>query len=213
MNKVNVYELKEKMEDIRRKLYEKSEEREKLYLKIREIQKLCGEAISLIQQDKFNEAKEKMVYAEERIKKELSDKKLTLCELNEAYTTMLQEYVEVKSLLYIEEKGVIPCMEDLNVDERAYVLGLADLMGELKRRSITNLIRGEVNKAKEKMEIINQIFQALEVLEYPRSLVPGLRKKLDDMRKSIEDLERIIAISSMNMKIYEILRIFTSRNI
>lgn len=196
----NINELLNEVEEIRRKLNEEYELREKLYLKIREIQRLCGEAISQIQQGRIDQAKERILIVEDKMKGELIG---NLEELNEPYNTMLQEYVEAKALLKIEEEGRIITLKELKTTERAYILGLADLMGELKRRIITHLINEEIDQAKIKMEIIKQLFQALEVLEYPRSMIPGLRKKLDDMRKVIEDLEKIMATSIISMKIYK----------
>ncbi|MEM0265541.1 MAG: hypothetical protein QXP13_06110, partial [Candidatus Methanomethylicia archaeon] len=174
-------------------------------LKIREAQRFCGEAISLVQQNKMREANERILLAEGIIKEIMEGITNYMDDLSEVYNTMLQEYVEAKALIDLEERGEIPKMDYLKVTERAYILGLADLMGELKRKVISNLINAEIENAKEKMKIINQIFQSLEALEYPRSLVPGLRKKLDDMRKSIEDLEKIIATSTITIKLYELL--------
>ncbi|MEM0084725.1 MAG: hypothetical protein QW743_04225 [Candidatus Methanomethylicia archaeon] len=205
MNGIKMDKLIEEIENIRKKLYEKYETKEKFYLKIREAQRFCGEAISLVQQNKMREANERILLAEGIIKEIMEGITNYMDDLSEVYNTMLQEYVEAKALIDLEEKGEIPKMDYLKVTERAYILGLADLMGELKRKVISNLINAEIENAKEKMKIINQIFQSLEALEYPRSLVPGLRKKLDDMRKSIEDLEKIIATSTITIKLYELL--------
>ncbi|MEM1549218.1 MAG: hypothetical protein QXO74_03210 [Candidatus Methanomethylicia archaeon] len=205
MNGIKMDKLIEEIENIRKKLYEKYETKEKFYLKIKEAQRFCGEAISLVQQNKMREANERISLAEGIIKEIMEGITNYMDDLSEVYNTMLQEYVEAKALIDLEERGEIPKMDYLKVTERAYILGLADLMGELKRKAISNLINAEIENAKEKMKIINQIFQSLEVLEYPRSLVPGLRKKLDDMRKSIEDLEKIIATSTITIKLYELL--------
>jgi len=207
MTKINLTELLKEIEEIKKELYEKYEAKEKIYLKIREAQRLCGEAISLIQQEMIEEARIRLISAENIIEGELRNLEATevMDDLSEAYTTMLQEYVEAKALLEVEEGHGIPKASNLKVPRKAYVLGLADLIGELKRRAITSLIKGDVETAKSRMDLMNKIFQALETLEYPRSLIPGLRKKLDDMRKSIEDLERIMATSIISMKVYEAL--------
>jgi len=207
MTKIDLTELLKEIEEIKKELYEKYEAKEKIYLKIREAQRLCGEAISLIQQEMIEEARIRLISAENIIEGELRNLEATevMDDLSEAYTTMLQEYVEAKALLEVEEGHGIPKASNLKVPRKAYVLGLADLIGELKRRAITSLIKGDVETAKSRMDLMNKIFQALETLEYPRSLIPGLRKKLDDMRKSIEDLERIMATSIISMKVYEAL--------
>jgi len=207
MTKMDLTELLKEIEEIKKELYEKYEAKEKIYLKIREAQRLCGEAISLIQQEMMEEAKIRLISAENIIEGELRNLEATevMDDLSETYTTMLQEYVEAKALLEVEEGHGIPKASNLKVPKKAYVLGLADFIGELKRRAITSLIKGDVETAKNRMDLMNRIFQALETLEYPRSLIPGLRKKLDDMRKSIEDLERIMATSIISMKVYEAL--------
>ena len=65
-------------------------------------------------------------------------------------------------------------------------LGLADVIGEYRRLALDNLREGEVKKAEECLEIMDQIFIQLLALDEAYMLVPGLRHKSDSDRRIIE---------------------------
>ena len=55
-----------------------------------------------------------------------------------------------------------------------YALGLADVIGEYRRLALDNLRDGEVKKAEECLEVMDQIFIQLLALDEAYMLVPGL---------------------------------------
>jgi len=202
----NIEKILEEIRKIHERMIEEYEEKNKLQTKFREIQRICGEAVTAIHRGKIEEAEEKIKRAEERIEIEKVKVNLKNSTLNSTVTTAIQEYVEAKSLLEIEKNNRLPTIDELEISEKAYILGLADLIGELRRRTLNHLIKGEIEKAKEKFGLMIILHQTLQQLEYPRSLIPGLRSKLDAMRRIIEDTEKIITQATISLKLYEKLK-------
>jgi translin len=83
-----------------------------------------------------------------------------------------------------ESRFITPA--EIKVPSVDFVLGLADVIGEYRRLALDNLREGEVKKAEECLEIMDQIFIQLLALDEAYMLVPGLRHKSDSDRRIIE---------------------------
>lgn len=176
--------LKASIEGISARLSSKVEAREGLSLKARSGIRLCGEAVSLSHRGHIEEAKKRLKEAKEIIE-ELRPRRRDL-ELD-AFDVLAQEYVEAEALVRIIEGRELPSLEELQVADEAYVLGMADLIGELRRRALEEMRRGNGSEAERLYELMKGIYELIWPLEYPRSLVPGLRHKLDAMRRVLDE--------------------------
>jgi len=98
-----------------------------------------------------------------------------------------QEYTEVSVLssLFKEDKN-IPSPDDLRVEYAAYLNGLGDVVGEL-RRHVLDLIRDEsFEKAETFLGIMENIHAMLMDFDYPDAITRGLRRKTDVSRSLLE---------------------------
>ena len=176
--------VKSSIEEASSRLLSKVEARDEALLKARKAIRLCGEAISLTHREKISEAKERLREA----KSIIEELKVTTRELNlDVLDVALQEYVEAESLISIMEGREIPSIKELQVTDEAYALGLADLIGELRRRVLEEIRRNNRSKAEHLYEVMKSLYETLWPLEYPRSLVPGLRHKIDVMRRILDE--------------------------
>lgn len=99
-----------------------------------------------------------------------------------------QEYSEVAVLssLLKEEGDKFPFPEELRVEYAAYLNGLGDVVGEL-RRHVLDLIRKEsFEKAEIFLGIMENIHAMLMDFDYPDAITRGLRRKTDVSRSIIE---------------------------
>ena len=101
-----------------------------------------------------------------------------------------QEYSEVSVLSsLLKEEGEtkkIPSPEELKVEYAAYLNGLGDVVGEL-RRHVLDLIRKEsFEKAEIFLGIMENIHAVLMDFDYPDAITRGLRRKTDVSRALIE---------------------------
>ena len=100
----------------------------------------------------------------------------------EAVTSARQEYAEACILRGLNTGEGFPSPEDLGLDVLDYLLGLADVPGELRRQSLDLLRAGELAKAEENLAVMDEIYLNLTGMEEASLLLKGLRRKLDIMR-------------------------------
>jgi translin len=100
-----------------------------------------------------------------------------------------QEYSEVSVLSSLLKEGGeerIPSPDELKVEYAAYLNGLGDVVGEL-RRHVLDLIRKEsFEKAEVFLGIMENIHAMLMDFDYPDAITRGLRRKTDVSRALIE---------------------------
>jgi len=186
--------VKASIEEISARLSSKVEAREELSLRARRGIRLCGEAVSLSHRGHVDEAKERLREARE-IMEGLRPKRQDL-EL-EVFSVLAQEYVEAEALVRVIEGGELPSVEELQVTDEAYVLGMADLIGELRRRALEEMRKGNGSEAERLYELMKRLYELIWPLEYPRSLVPGLRHKLDAMRRALDETLHDLTLMKM----------------
>ena len=97
-----------------------------------------------------------------------------------------QEYAEAQTLLHLVKEDSFIDPEELNVPSISYVLGLADVIGEYRRRALDLLRKGDVKTAEKCLQVMEQIYVELMAMDEAYMLVPGLRRKSDIARHVIE---------------------------
>ena len=101
--------------------------------------------------------------------------------------TAYQEYAEASLLLgFVAGKG-LPTPERLSVPPIPYVLGLADVVGELRRRAVDSLRVRDLEAADRCLAVMEDIYESLLSIERGYALIPGFRGKLDAIRRGIEE--------------------------
>jgi translin len=101
-----------------------------------------------------------------------------------------QEYSEVsvlRSLLKEEgESKNLPSPDELSVEYAAYLNGLGDVVGELRRHVLDLIRRDSFEKAEVFLGIMENIHAILMDFDYPDAITKGLRRKTDVSRALIE---------------------------
>ena len=101
-----------------------------------------------------------------------------------------QEYSEVsvlRSLLKEEgEPKNLPSPDELRVEYAAYLNGLGDVVGELRRHVLDLIRRDSFEKAEVFLGIMENIHAILMDFDYPDAITKGLRRKTDVSRALIE---------------------------
>jgi len=101
-----------------------------------------------------------------------------------------QEYIEgVVLFSLVKSKGDtsgIAGPEELGVGYAAYLNGLADVIGELRRHTL-DIIRNDIPSEGEKyLEVMEEIYACLMMFDFPDAMTHGLRHKTDTARALIE---------------------------
>ncbi|HKM09640.1 MAG TPA: RNA-binding protein [Candidatus Methanomethylophilaceae archaeon] len=110
----------------------------------------------------------------------------------------LSEYAEAIILKDVLSSGKVPSFIDLGIDERSWVLGLADTVGELRRIVLKNLMDGDLDGAVSIFEMMEDIADGILMFDVPDAVVP-IRRKQDIARGIIErtrsDITTAVVIS------------------
>jgi translin len=101
--------------------------------------------------------------------------------------TSNQEYVESVFLQKFLEKKPFPNFEDLRVPYLAYLHGLTDFVGELRRVILDTLRQDkDIEIAISALDLMDDLYSLLLSIDYPDSLTFNLRKKTDFVRNITE---------------------------
>lgn len=106
------------------------------------------------------------------------------------------EYAEAMLLLSLVTSGRVPSHSDLGISAAAWVLGLADCVGELRRILTRDLMDGEVDSARATLEIMEDISGELMLLDVPDAVAP-VRRKQDIVRGIMDRTRSDMTIASM----------------
>jgi translin len=182
----------------------KDETREKTLKLSRKMVRLSSRAIKSIHRDEFNEAKQMMdeVSKLNRKIKSLLEKHPDIYHGGFVENAQ-QEYAEAAILYHIIKENRIPEPAWLGVEDSAFLLGLGDVVGEL-RRIILDLIRlDEPDKAEKILSIMDDIYTTIMLFDFPDALSRGLRHKCDVARSIVERTRGDLTNAIENAKLKE----------
>jgi translin len=106
-----------------------------------------------------------------------------------------QEYAEAVSFYSIISKNDLPTPSELNIYSLNYALGLADVVGELRRYVLDNIRNSQIEDLNEILESMDEIYTYLFSLDYPSAITQDLRHKTDVARNIIERTRGDVSIS------------------
>jgi translin len=196
------------IDEVRRKFDKRDEARERVFELTRTAVRLSASAIKAIHRSEFDLAEENIL----KIKEALSDVVDSLNDVPELLhsgmvNSAYQEYSEAALLMLLTKEGKYASPEEISVPfVDAYVLGLADLIGELRRSALDSVCEGNVDQAVNILGRMDEVLSNLITLDYPEAIIPGLRHKCDVARSLVEKTRGDIANSVSNQKLIEEIR-------
>ena len=176
------------MKRITNELDRKDAAREQIIDGSRQIIRLTRQSIAAIH---HNERKKAITLIQDALK-ELKQLSKVSEEYPELYyggilTPAQQEIAEASILESLVNGEDFPQFEESSISPPAYLLGMADAVGELRRLCLDNLRELKLEGAKQSFSKMEEIYQALLELDYPSGLTPGLRHKVDTARRLVEE--------------------------
>ena len=97
-----------------------------------------------------------------------------------------QEYAEGLVFYSIISKNETPTPSDLKINPLNFVLGLADVVGELRRYALDNIRNSQTGELNYILECMDDIYAQLFSIDYPAGITKDLRHKVDVARNIIE---------------------------
>lgn len=97
-----------------------------------------------------------------------------------------QEYAEALCFYWIKTKRRLPKISDVKVPYEGYLLGLMDVVGELKREVLESLRDNDITTAEWYLEMMKGIYDSTRGIRFAEAVLGGFRKKQDVARIQIE---------------------------
>jgi translin len=185
------------LDKIQKQLVKKDKVREEIHADMRRATRLSKQAILFAHQNRFNDAKRLLGEANELLGKL---KKVSRKHPDLVYAGMVdaafEEYTEARVLLGLVEKDRFVGPKEIGVPLVSYVLGVTDVIGELRRRALDSLRDGDVDTSEKCLQLMEHIFAELTAMDDAYLLIPGLRRKCDVARNLIETTRGEVAIEA-----------------
>ncbi len=97
-----------------------------------------------------------------------------------------KEFAEGCLTLALVSGRPLPSPADLRVDHPAYLNGLGEAMGELRRYLLDSLRHGDIGRCESALAAMDDIYAVLVTMDYPEAITAGLRRTTDAMRGLLE---------------------------
>jgi translin len=97
----------------------------------------------------------------------------------------MMEYAETRIIYSITTDTPIPSYVQLGIHPGAWVLGLADSIGEMRRTLLNHLINSDIESAQRVFEKMEEISDVVMMFDIPDSIIP-IRRKQDIARSIME---------------------------
>lgn len=179
--------LKDFLEKIQEDLNDKEKVREEIQRDMRRATRLSKQAIQMTHQERFNDAISLL--------NEAKDLFLKLREISKKYpyifysgfvAAAFEEHAEAKIFLTLIKEDRFVGPKEIDVPIIPYLLSLGDVIGELRRRVLDLIRKGDIKTSEKCLEIMEDIYLELTALDDAYVIVNGLRRKCDVARRLIE---------------------------
>lgn len=197
-------------ERLRQTLAAKDEAREKAMPRCREAIRYCSQAIRAVHRQEFDQASELL----EKARRFLDEAENLFAAYSEFSNTGFirdaqKEYAEGRFTLALITGEPIPGPDELNVDVAAYLNGLGEAVGELRRYLLDSLRRGDLSQGEAILEAMDDIYNVLVTMDFPDAVTGGLRRTTDVVRGVLEktrsDLTLVMRQHDLEGRIQDIL--------
>ncbi len=162
-------------------LTHREKEQDRILGSTREIVRHCANGIKMLHAGEIRQAKAEIAAARKKISPFAKTRQFEYL-LEQPY----QEIAEAVLLLAAVEKKALPGWKELGMPFEPYLLGLCDLVGELRREMLECLKAGDKRAASRYFELMSGIYDELSPIRFSNSLLPNFRKKQDVARMQVE---------------------------
>ena len=181
-------------EAIEAEMDEKDEIREIALKSSRSVIRLCSSAIRMIHKEK-EDVNEILAEAQEELHRLKGITKDFPALFHSGFVeSAMQEYAEAIILHAITSGQDIPGPEKLGVTSEGYLLGMGDVIGELRRQAVDSLRHGRIEKASGYLDIMEELYEFIMRFHYPSSMV-AIKRKQDIARGVIEKTRGEVAVA------------------
>ncbi len=174
-------------DSVREHLDAKHKAREQALALTREVIRLSANAIRAVHRREFDAAEKLLAKARDNL--EQTEKGLAQHQdiFHAGFVHDSQkEFAEANTTLALIAGRPLPTPEELGVMGPAYLNGIGETVGELRRHLLDSLRQGEIAHCEECLDAMGDIYDVLVTMDYPEAVTSGLRRTADAMRGILE---------------------------
>jgi len=166
------------------------ESRDRVLKESRDVISACSRAIIDVHTGRLKDAKKELITARSL----LAALKKSSGGANSRYLVSPEaEYVEASAVIALVDDKEVPSMDALGASPEAYLLGLLDTVGELKRLVLDSILQRKVARAKRYFDVMEELYSLCSPLAVYDHVANGARRKIDVARMLVEDTRGLLA--------------------
>lgn len=173
-------------EQLRQELIARDEAREKLLPLCRDAIRYSSNAIRAVHRQEFTQAAELLTTA-----RRLLDEAEGIGEYSETGGSGIvkeaqKEYAEANITLALVTGQSLTGHKELRVDAAAYLNGMGEAVGEIRRYLLDAMRKGDLTRGEELLTAMDDIYSILVTMDFPDAITQGLRRTTDMVRGVLE---------------------------
>jgi translin len=200
------------MERVRADFTSKNEAREKALPLCREAIRFSANAIRAVHRDDFETAQTLV----DKAGRQVSTAKASLDGHADIYHAGFvhdsqKEFAEASITLALIAGRDLPTPESLDVELPAYLNGMGEAVGELRRHLLDTLRTGDVERCEAWLGAMDEMYSVLVTVDYPDAMTGGLRRTTDSVRGILEKTRGDLTLSVQQRRLEQRLDDFGSK--
>jgi Predicted RNA-binding protein of the translin family len=161
--------------------------REKALPLCREAIRHCSNAIRAVHRQEFDQAAG-LLHSAHNL---LNEAEHAIANYNELRNTGFirdaqKEFAEGSITLALVTGKQIPAPEELGIDPAAFLNGLGEAVGELRRYLLDSMRRNDLSQSEDLLSAMDDIYSVLVTMDFPDAITGGLRRTTDMVRGILE---------------------------
>ncbi len=199
-------------EKIRKNFETKNAARDAALGMSRELIRHCSLAIRATHRAEYAEASQLLTRAREIA----TQMKTSVATYPDLYFTgyvqdALKELAEAHIVHALITNAALPDPDTLGVDYAAYLNGLGEAAGELRRYALDTIRHDNSERVEQVLDVMDDIYALLVTIDYPDAITGGLRRTTDMVRGVLERTRGDLTVAARQEKLEKTLREFEAK--
>ena len=178
--------------------------REKTLPLCREVIRYSSDAIRSIHRQEFDQAA-KLLKSARNLLDEIEQLVADQSDINGIGLGFIRdaqkEFAEGSATLALVTAKQLPSPDKLKVDDAAYLNGLGEAVGELRRYLLDGMRKGDLSRGEEILSAMDDIYGVLVTMDFPDAITGGLRRTTDMVRGILERTRSDLTLSIRQMEL------------
>jgi len=183
-------EVKRSLKSMESHFSSQLERRDRVLKESRDVISACSRAIINVHTGKMKDAEKELAQAGTLLR---TLKKSAGGSVSRYLVSPETEFVEASSVIALAKDRPVPSIDSLGASPEAYLLGLLDAIGELKRLVLDSMLRRKLPRAKKYFAVMEELYSMCSPMAVYDHVANGARRKIDVARMLVEDTRGLLA--------------------